>query len=104
MKTSPVSTHRNYAATILGIFRRDYAQLRLTIHISTQSKTMKINTGTLVAIHNDIPTRERHAIEIMAYGAERISALGKCQLNNIRFIDDTNYAVLNLEAKHNKNR
>ena len=96
------STIPNYIARILGIFRRNYAPLDMHIHVSSgHYKTIPIKEPILLAIRNDseLAQRERDAIDLMAYGAERRRALSMLPLENVHFVENSNTAILDIPAR-----
>ncbi len=96
------STIPNYIVRILGIFRRNYAPLDMHIHVSSaQYKTVPIKEPILLAIRNDpeLVQRERDAIDLMAYGAERRRALSMLSLENVHFVENSNTAILDIPAR-----
>ncbi len=72
----PAPMHRQRTTFILGIFRRNFARLQMSIHIKANSTTIPIKEGILRAIYADptLTDEHRQAIDLMAYGAERIQA------------------------------
>jgi hypothetical protein len=88
---------------ILGTFRWNFAKLDMTIHVSSPpSKTEPISEPTLLAIYNRLSQRDKDALTLMAYGAERIYALGHVPIENVHLIDDSNVALLDIPAKVTK--
>jgi hypothetical protein len=81
---------QNFIGRILGTFRWNYARLNMTIHIQSYSKkTIPISEPILRAIRNDegLTTDEQDAIDLMAYGAERIRALNELSLTEVHLIE-----------------
>jgi hypothetical protein len=69
---------------ILGTFRWNFAKLDMTIHVSSPpSKTKPISEPTLLAIYNRLGQRDKDALSLMAYGAERIYTLGHIPIKNV---------------------
>lgn len=90
----------NYVACIIGLFRRNYARLDLTVHVTSKHRTIPISEPTLRAIRldPDLIEEERDAIDLMTYGAERITALSRLPIENVHLIEDSNAALLDIPA------
>lgn len=93
-----------YISYFLGIFRKNYAPLQMTIHISSNHRTQPISEPILLAIRNDQELTQTHQdiIDLMSHGAERISALTKLPIKNVRLIENTNYAILEIPPNLSK--
>lgn len=92
------STILNNVARICGIFRKNFTPLDIHIHVSSDHQTIPIAEPTLLAIYNDSQQRERDAIELMAFGAERVAALGRLPLENVRLVENSTVAILDIPA------
>ena len=90
------STVLTYVATVCGIFRRNFAPLDLHIHVESDHQTQPIAEPILVAIHQECQQRERDAIELMAFGAERVGALGRLPIENVRLVENSTVAILDI--------
>ena len=104
-KTQPnAHTHSLYTATILGIFRRNFAPLKMHIHIQSNRKTLPISEPILLAIRNDPDLAEEHrfAIDLMAYAWERLTALTKTPLTEIHLVENTQSALIDIPAALSK--
>jgi hypothetical protein len=90
----------NYVACILGLFRRNYARLDLTVHCSSSHRTIPISEPILRAIRldPDLNQEERDAIDLMTYGAERLNALSKLPIENVHLVEDSNVVLLDVPA------
>jgi hypothetical protein len=92
------TTVLNNVARICGIFRKNFTPLDIHIHVSSDHQTMPIAEPTLLAIYNDSQQREQDAIELMAFGAERVAALGRLPLENVRLAENSTVAILDIPA------
>ena len=101
---STTVTTLNYIARILGIFRRNFAPLEMHIHVSSDAKTIPVSESILRAIRldNELTAEEHDAIDLMAYGAERVNALNKLPLENVHLIEDSTVALLDIPASLSK--
>jgi hypothetical protein len=99
------TSNQTYVARILGIFRRNFAPLEMHIHVSSEAKTLPIGESVLRAIRTDegLTVDEQDAIDLMAYGAERVSALNTLPLTEIHLVENTGVAILNIPARLAKN-
>jgi hypothetical protein len=90
-------------ARILGTFRWNFARLDMTIHIKhTGNKTQPISEPILLAIHNALNQKDKDALELMAFGAERIGALGAVPLESVHLVEGTEVALLDVPADKTK--
>ena len=92
------STVLNNVARVCGIFRKNFTPLDIHVHVSSDHQTIPIAEPTLLAIYNDSQQRERDAIELMAFGAERVAALGRLPLENVRLVENSTVAILDIPA------
>lgn len=97
-------THSIYTATVLGIFRRNFAPLKMHIHVQSNRKTLPISEPILLAIRNDPELSEEHrfAIDLMAYAGERLTALNKTPLAEIHLVENTKSALIDIPAALSK--
>jgi hypothetical protein len=98
-------SHRTYAATILGIFRRNFAPLQWHIHIVSRAQTIPIKEGVLLSIRNDSELSDEHriAIDLMAYIGERYTAGNLTPLTDFHIVEGTNSVIIHLDASMTKN-
>ena len=89
---------------ILGLYHRNFAEVRIHISIKSSRKTTPLSEPQLLAIYHDTRLSEEHRllIDLMAYSGERISALGMTPLGNIHLVEGTNSATIDIEAWLNK--
>ncbi len=94
----------NDIARILGIFRRNFAQLEMHIHVPGQGNTIPISEPILRAIRLDseLTAEEGDAIDLMAYGAERRQALNLLPLENVHLIENSSIALLYIPSRLSK--
>ncbi len=99
------SLNQENISRILGIFRRNFAPLEMHIHVSSDHKTIPISEPTPRAIRLDdsLTADEQDAIDLMAYGAERRTALNRLPLTAVHLIENSNVAVLDIPAQLAKN-
>ena len=97
----PVSSHRNYTSSILGIFHRNRAQLDMSIHISSHHKTIPISEPILRAIRQDPELTQIHydAIDLMAFGGERFTALHTIDLKDIYLVENSTSAIFDIPVR-----
>jgi hypothetical protein len=95
-----IHTHSLYTATILGIFRRNFAPLKIHIHIHSERRTVPISEPLLLAIRNDPDLTDEHrfAIDLMAYAGERLTALNMTPLEKVHLVDSTESALIDIPA------
>ncbi|HEY4699420.1 MAG TPA: hypothetical protein VIH27_03510 [Nitrososphaerales archaeon] len=76
----------------------------MTIHILSNHRTQPISEPILLAIRNDQELTQMHQdiIDLMCHGAERISALTKLPIKNVRLIENTNYTILDIPTNLSK--
>ena len=88
-------------AMILGTFRRwsKLSRLDVTIHVTSHHKTTLIPEPILLSIYNDCEERDRDAIDLMNWGAERVGALAKTAPENVHLIESSDLAILNITAQ-----
>jgi len=96
------STILNHIAIILGVFRRNYATLQMSVHVSSDHQTIPIAEPTLRAIWKDLTPELRDVLDLMAYGAERVNALSMLPLENVHLIEGSNVAILDIPARLSK--
>lgn len=98
-------SHRTYAATILGIFRRNFAPLQWHIHIVSRRQTIPIKEGVLLSIRNDKELSDEHriAIDLMAYIGERYTAGNLTPISDFHIVEGTNSVIIHLDAAMTKN-
>jgi hypothetical protein len=90
-------------ARLLGIFRRNFARLNMTIHVSnTLNKTKPIAEPLLRAIWNDLAPDRRDILDLMVYGAERREALYLLPLENVHLVENSHTAILDIPARLSK--
>lgn len=96
---------RTYAATILGIFRRNFAPLQWHIHITSRGQTLPIKEGVLLSIRNDGELSEEHriAIDLMAHIGERYTAGNLTPLSDFHVVEGTKSVIIRLRAAMTKN-
>jgi len=99
------SVHRAYTSYLLGIFHRNYAKLDMSIHISSQHKTIPISEPILRAIRQDPELTQIHydAIDLMAFGGERFTALHTIDLKDIYLVENSTSAILDIPVRLAKN-
>ena len=96
------SSAQHNIGRVLGVFRRNYAPLHMTIHITSSYKTIPIAEPTLRAIWNDLTPDDRDVLDLMAYGAERRRALNMLPLENVHLVEGSNVAILDVPARLSK--
>ena len=90
---------QSHIGRILGTFRWNFARLDLTIHIqSNATKTKPIAEPILLSIYNALEQRDKDALELMAFGAERITAIGHVPLANVHLVEGSSVALLDIPA------
>lgn len=90
-----------YIAMILGVFRRNYARLELTIHVEgSGSKTIPIKEPILRAIRQDEQLSEQHKdeMDLMAFSGERRQAINTTPIENVHLVDGTESAIIDVPA------
>lgn len=89
---------------ILGLYHRNFADLRIHISIKSSGKTIPLSEPQLLAIYNDPHLSKEHhlIIDLMAYSGERISALGLTPLENVHLVEGTGSALIDVEGWLNK--
>ena len=89
---------------ILGLYHRNFAEVRIHISIKSGKKTIPLSEPKLLAIYNDAALSEEHRllIDMMAYSGERICAVGLSKLENVHFIEQTNSVLVEIEGWLNK--
>ena len=103
--TPNVSTHRYYASAIIGIFHKNFAKLEITIHIKGSGNVKrKVAEPILRAIYTDEELTQEHrdALDLQAFGAERIHATRDLTLDKVKLIENTNWAILEIPAHLSK--
>lgn len=92
------------ACPILGLYHRNFADVKMHISIKSARKTIPISEPQLIAIYNDPALSEEHRllIDTMAYSGERIGAIGLSRLQNVHFVEGTNSAAIEIEGWLNK--
>ena len=85
-------------ATVCGIFRRNFVPLNIHVHVASDHQTTPIGEPTLLSIYHDCEQREKDAIDLMAFGAERVKALGMLPLTGVRLIENSKVAILDIPA------
>lgn len=94
---------QNDIGRVLGTFRWNFARLEMTIHIqSNASKTKPIAEPILLGIYNALDQRDKDALELMAFGAERITAIGHIPLSNVHLVEDSEVALLDIPSAISK--
>jgi hypothetical protein len=95
---------QEHIARILGTFRTNFAQLEMHIHITSEAKTIPISESILRAIRLDteLTADEQNAIDLMAYGAERVQALSKLPLENVHLVENSTAALLDTPTSLSK--
>jgi hypothetical protein len=94
-----------YVAMILGLFRRNYARLNLTIHVEgSGNHTIPIKEPILRAIRQDEQLSEQHKdeIDLMAYSGERRQAINMTPIENVHLVDGTESALIDVPANVSK--
>ncbi|MGD0397186.1 MAG: hypothetical protein ABSB26_09835 [Nitrososphaerales archaeon] len=94
-----------YAARILGVFRRNYARLNLTIHVEgSGNKTIPIREPILRAIRQDEQLSDQHKdeIDLMAFSGERRQAINMTPVENVHLVDETESAIIDVPASVSK--
>ena len=82
---------------VLGTFRWNFARLDLTIHIQPNAtKTKPIAEPVLLSIYEALDQRDKDALELMAFGAERITAVGHVPVSNVLLVEGSNVALLDI--------
>jgi hypothetical protein len=90
---------QSHIGRILGTFRWNFARLDLTIHIQANAaKTKPIAEPVLLSIYNALEQRDKDALELMAYGAERKTAIGHIPLANVHLVENSKVALLDVPA------
>ena len=96
---------RNYAATILGIFKANRAKLEATSNTHYQVEPTKpISEGILKELLSKLDQRSQDIILLQAYAGQRIRALSTIPLDQIDTTTNELYALFNIDFKQNKSR
>ena len=89
---------------ILGLYHRNFAEVKIHISIKSGRKTIPLSEPQLLAIYNDSALSEEHRllIDTMAHSGERISAIGLSKPESVHFVEQSNSAIIEIEAWLNK--
>jgi hypothetical protein len=92
------------ASMIVGLYHRNFADLRVHIRVSSNHKTIPLSEPQLLAIYNDPKLSEEHRliIDLMAFAGERINALSMTEPKNVYLVEGTESALIDIEAHLNK--
>jgi len=92
------------AATLCGIFTKNHADVMTTFHVRSNHKTIPIAEPILRAIRLDSALSEEHRdlLDLLAFGCERRNALANCPLENVRLVENSDFAVLDILPENNK--
>jgi hypothetical protein len=92
------------ACAILGLYHRNFADVKMHISIKSNGKTVPLSEPQLLAIYSDSKLSEEHRliIDLMAFAGERISALSMTEPKNVYLVEGTQSALLDIEAHLNK--
>jgi hypothetical protein len=104
-KAEANTTGLRYIARILGTFCRwsKHSQLDVSVHCSSQHQTIPIAEPILLSIYSELDQRDKDALDLMFYGAERIYALGHVELSKVILVENSNVALLEISAQNAKN-
>ena len=94
-----------YIAMILGLFRRNYTRLDLTIHVEGNgNKTIPIKEPILRAIRQDEQLSDQHKdeMDLMAFSGERRQAINMTPIENVHLVDETESAIIDVPANVSK--
>jgi hypothetical protein len=92
------------AATLCGIFTKNHADVMTTFHVRSNHKTIPIAESILRAVRLDAALSEEHRdlLDLLTFGCERRNALANCPLENVRLVEDSDFAVLDILPENNK--
>jgi hypothetical protein len=92
------------AATLCGVFTKNHADVMTTFHVRSNHKTIPIAEPILRAIRLDAALSDEHKdlLDLLAFGCERRNALANCPLKNVRLVENTDFAVLDILPENNK--
>lgn len=99
----PLTTYRNLATRILGVFRAN--RVPLSLHIDTHlehPRTEPISEGILAAIYSDLDPELRTLVDLSAYGGERVHAMCTFEPDQVEL--DTQVAIIHFHSYQTKTR